>query len=162
MTDEYSQSRWRSFEKTGCLITADGSEDSKIQPEGLKGYTVPPPLPVASSGQPMQSPIPEPNVVEQSDDFESDNQEVLCMNYEEEEQDDKQEDEERIDLENDRIRTHPLKNRKLKILYDKWEIGKITWYNKKFNEYRVKFEDGTDDYINLDDVNGVEIILLYQ
>ena len=31
------------------------------------------------------------------------------------------------------------------------EIGKITWYNKKFNEYRVEFEDGTDDYINLDD-----------
>ena len=42
------------------------------------------------------------------------------------------------------------------------EIGKITWYNKKFNEYRVEFEDGTDDYINLDDVNGVEIILLDQ
>ena len=130
MTDEYSQSRWRSFKKTGCLITADESEDSKIQPEGLKGYTVPPPLPVASSDQPMQSPIPEPN--------------------------------ERIDLENDRIRTHPLKNRKLKILYDKWEIGKITCYDKKFNEYRVKFEDGTDDHINLDDVNGVEVILLDQ
>ena len=125
MTDEYSQSRWRSFEKTGCLITADGSEDSKIQPEGLKGYTVPPPLPVASSDQPMQSPIPEPNVVEQSDDLESDNQEILCMNYEEEKQDDKQEDEERIDLENDRTRKRPFKNRKLKILYDKWEIGKI-------------------------------------
>ena len=42
------------------------------------------------------------------------------------------------------------------------EIGKITRYNKKFNEYRVEFEDGTDDYINLDDVNGVEIILLDQ
>ena len=31
------------------------------------------------------------------------------------------------------------------------EIGKIIWYNKKFNEYRVEFEDRTDDYINLDD-----------
>ena len=41
------------------------------------------------------------------------------MNYEEEEQDDKQEDQEHIYLENDRIRPHPLKNRKLKILYDK-------------------------------------------
>ena len=84
-----------------------------------------PPLPVASSDQPIQSLIPEPNVVEQSDDLESDNQEILCMNYEEEKQDDKQEDEERIDLENDRTRKHPFKNRKLKILYDKWEIGKI-------------------------------------
>ena len=29
------------------------------------------------------------------------------------------------------------------------KIGKITWYNKKINEYRVEFEDRTDDYINL-------------
>ena len=54
----------------GKVLTADGSEDSKIQPEGLKGYTVSPPLPVASSDQPMQSPIPELNVWEQSDDLE--------------------------------------------------------------------------------------------
>ena len=32
MSDEYAQTRWRSFEKTGCLITADGSEDHKINP----------------------------------------------------------------------------------------------------------------------------------
>ena len=35
--------RNRMFEKTGCLITADGSGDSQIQPEGLKDYQVPPP-----------------------------------------------------------------------------------------------------------------------
>ena len=27
----------------GCLITADGSEDSLIKPEGLDNYSVPPP-----------------------------------------------------------------------------------------------------------------------
>lgn len=26
------------FEKTGCLITADGSEDDKIRPQGLEAY----------------------------------------------------------------------------------------------------------------------------
>ena len=46
------------------------------------------------------------------------------------------------------------------MFFDKWEIGKITWYNKTFNEYRVEFDDGTEDYVNLDDVDGVEIILL--
>ena len=30
--------------KTGCLITADGSEDAKITPEGLADYKVPPSL----------------------------------------------------------------------------------------------------------------------
>ena len=25
--------------------------------------------------------------------------------------------------------------------------------------YRVEFEDGTEDYINLDNVNGIEMIL---
>ena len=30
--------------KTGCLITADGSEDAKITPEGLADYRVPPSL----------------------------------------------------------------------------------------------------------------------
>ena len=53
MRGDYSKSRWRSFEKTGCLIMADGSEDSKIEPEGLTGYTVPPPLQVVSSDQAM-------------------------------------------------------------------------------------------------------------
>ena len=50
------------------------------------------------------------------------------------------------------------KNRKLKIMYENWEI---TWYNKEFtNEYRVDFEDGSDDYIKLDDVDEVDIIIL--
>ena len=33
----YDKFRWRLFEKTGCLITADGSEDDKINPEGQSG-----------------------------------------------------------------------------------------------------------------------------
>ena len=33
-------------------------------------------------------------------------------------------------------------------------------YNKALNEYRVEFEDGSGDYLTLDDINGVEMILL--
>ena len=156
MGDDYSKSRWRSFEKTRCLITADGSEDSKIEPEGLTGYTVPPPLQVVSSDQAMQCPIPESTIEEPSEDSESENQEILCMEYEENEQ----EVVERIDEELDRIYKRPLKNRRVKILYQEWAIERISWYNKKLDEYRVEFEDGTEDYINLDDMNGIEMILL--
>ena len=46
MGEDYSKTRYRCFEKTGCLITADGSEDDKIAPEGLTNYVVPPPLPI--------------------------------------------------------------------------------------------------------------------
>ena len=46
---------------TGCLITADGSNDDKITPEGLVGYVVRPPLPTQSSEEPMipKTPAPE-------------------------------------------------------------------------------------------------------
>ena len=29
--------RWRCFEKTGCLMTADGSGDGNIKPQGIQG-----------------------------------------------------------------------------------------------------------------------------
>ena len=44
--------------------------------------------------------------------------------------------------------------------YQERVIGRISWYNNNLDEYRVKFEDGTEDYINLDDENGIEMILL--
>ena len=40
---EYDKFRWRLWEKTGCLITVDGSDDNKIHPEGLPDYNVPEP-----------------------------------------------------------------------------------------------------------------------
>ena len=43
-SSKYDHLRKRCWEKTGCLITADGSEDAKITPEGLADYKVPPPL----------------------------------------------------------------------------------------------------------------------
>ena len=43
-SSKYDHLSKRCWEKTGCLITADGSEDSKITPESLVDYKVPPPL----------------------------------------------------------------------------------------------------------------------
>ena len=43
-SSKYDHLRKRCWEKTGCLITADGSEDAKITPEGLADFKVPPPL----------------------------------------------------------------------------------------------------------------------
>ena len=43
-SSKYHHLKKRYWEKTGCLITADGSEDVKITPEGLADYKVPLPL----------------------------------------------------------------------------------------------------------------------
>ena len=43
---DYDNFKWRCFQKTGCLITADGSDDHLISPEGLSDYEVIPPLPM--------------------------------------------------------------------------------------------------------------------
>ena len=42
-SSKYDNLRCRLFQKTGTLITADGSDDERIQPEGLLDYKVPPP-----------------------------------------------------------------------------------------------------------------------
>ena len=49
MGDDYAEFRLHSWRKTGCLMTADGSEDDSIKPEGLKDYVVPPPALVEPS-----------------------------------------------------------------------------------------------------------------
>ena len=50
---------------------------------------------------------------------------------------------------------------KIRILYSQWFTGKIVWFNKKFNKYRVEFENETRDYTNFTDISrGVEMHLL--
>ena len=46
----------RCWEKTGCLITANGSEDDKITPEGLPSYKVPPPVDYVSAPETLRTP----------------------------------------------------------------------------------------------------------
>ena len=72
--EQYASSRWRCFEKTGCVITANGSEDEKIQPEGLHGYTLPPPLPITASKEPMQCQLLEPRPAPED----ASNQKTVC------------------------------------------------------------------------------------
>ena len=58
--DEKIQSMlYRSFEKTGCVITADGSKDEKIQLEVMPGYIVPPPVDVSNDNDDIETQIPE-------------------------------------------------------------------------------------------------------
>lgn len=43
-SDKYDKLRMSCWQKTGCLITANGDDDALIKPEGLPDYIVPPPL----------------------------------------------------------------------------------------------------------------------
>ena len=47
------------FERTGCLMTSDGSEDHKIRPEGLTEYRVIPPLESAGPEESQEILVPE-------------------------------------------------------------------------------------------------------
>ena len=38
LNEDYSEMRRKFFQKTGCLMTADGTDDDKIQPEGFVNY----------------------------------------------------------------------------------------------------------------------------
>ena len=38
LNEDYSEMRRKFFLKTGCLMTADGTDDDKIQPEGFVNY----------------------------------------------------------------------------------------------------------------------------
>ena len=46
------------------------------------------------------------------------------------------------------------------VCYDEWHVGTITWYNVKLDECRVLYVDKSEDYLKLDDFNGVDVILL--
>ena len=70
--------RYRLFEKTETLITADGSDDDKIQPEGLPNYNVQAtsvidasPAPPVSGSSNEKEDDPEETV---ADDFEGENE----------------------------------------------------------------------------------------
>ena len=50
---------YRSFEKTGCLITADGSGDESIKPEGMPDYIVPPTVDIHIEVEVVEAPVVE-------------------------------------------------------------------------------------------------------
>ena len=130
MGEEYSNTRYRCFEKTGCLITADGSGDNKISPEGLTNYVIPPPLPVNISIE-MEPVIPVPAEEVPDVDATDDTDEL----------DDIETSEERIDLAVDRTINHVLGNRTVIVYYNEWHTGTITWYNTKLDECRMTLQE---------------------
>lgn len=105
MSEHYKSFVWRVWEKTGCLITADGSDDAKIQPEGLPAYKVQPPLPIDAANAAPTSNVTKP--AEQD-------QEGEAQEAQEDEELDPQTVTEREDKESDRTTDAPLVGRQLR------------------------------------------------
>ena len=77
--ERYERFRRESFERTGCLLTADGSGDGLVRPEGLPGYKVPPTSIIEPTAQPAVSSIPKEVTRENDDellDIEDDGEEI--------------------------------------------------------------------------------------
>ena len=136
------------WERTGCLITADGSEDEKIKPEGLPNYQVPPPLDFV---EPLTT-APVSNTVS----GEADTNEEIDDHEEEEEPTD--EGVIALDREEDRDFSDELVSMKVNVLYEYgWTTGEVEYYNKALQEYKVMFCDGSSDYIPADDIGGEDV-----
>ena len=55
----------------------------------------------------------------------------------------------------------PLVGRKVKGVCENGVfVGSISYFNTQLQEYLVKFDDGSEDYICEDDIDGVELILM--
>ena len=132
MGGEYANSLYRSIEKSGCLITANGSDDSMINPEGLPGYILPPPTVTYSRirrSDTMRSTatMKKYQMMAMSTPYVYNT--MRKLKNEEDEEDDSLPD--RIDDVKDRVRNHPLKQREVKVLfYEEWHIGQMTYCNK--------------------------------
>jgi hypothetical protein len=156
--EKYNSFRLKSWQKTRCLMTADGSEDDLVKPEGLDGYEIPPP----ALFEPDVN-LPASNTLEGQEEQEPDCGDVTA---EDEPQDNAPppadiNDEELLeDLEEDRVFDHEYVGRQIKGLYeDGWALGKISYYNLKFGMFKVDFESDSD-FIGLEDIDGIELILL--
>ena len=140
------------------MISADGSNDDEIAPEGLQNYQALPPhqhreqavqLPESNQVE-FEEPSPFDTMVVDENDFLPDDQELH----------------ERLEKEEDRVVDNFVgrkisKRKSLKALYeDGWFFGKINYYNKLLEEYHVLYEDDTKDYISIDNIDGVEAQLL--
>ena len=154
---DYDHFRWRCFEKTGMLLTADGSGDDKVNPEGLKNFQVMESLPMKVNSMieietPEPKPDPSDEIVEDELFTTTENEVNLDLN-------DLEED--RVDLESDRVYNHKLKGQKIRGLYETgWHTGTVEYFNTKLEEYCVSFDDNSEDYIKESDIDGEKIILV--
>ena len=153
---DYDHFRKRCWEKMGCLITADGSEDDQITPEGLPSYKVPP----TSDYVPAAETLPMPNQSTGEDGtIEEDNEDADQNADAQDEPDDNGEEWE--DHEDDHILDAPSCGRRMKILYENgWHTGEIKYYDDHLQKYYVKFDDKSEDYIGGDDIDIVEVCVI--
>ncbi|EDO41481.1 predicted protein [Nematostella vectensis] len=151
LSPEYDGVRLRVWQKSGCLMTANGVDDELITPEGLNNYKVPTPSIIAPTSYFPQS---EDNIVDA--DFEMyDNRDEVELEPEACELEQVLED-----CYEDRDEKDELVGREVIALYENgWFTGKIEYYNKKLKEYKVKFRDDSTDYLAYKDFDGVEVIL---
>ena len=144
---EYKDSCRRYFEKTGCLITADGTDDDKITPEGLNDYTIPGPamyLDAPVDVVPCETPAPAEAVDDENTDLTDEPEDATI--------------DEREDCSDDRDMEHPSVGRMVKALYDNgWHIGEVKYYNRTLKELKVDFPDGSCDYIAPGDIGDTEV-----
>ena len=150
----YDNFRWNCFQKTGCLMTADGSDDDKIKPEGLSDYKVIDPLPIPGPNEaPNVNVEPSPEPLDEVIEDEAEEIPNTTSDNEEEPEID--------DDESDRIFNDPLVGKKIRGLYESgWHNGIIDYFNTQLNEYRVTFEDESTDFITRKDIDGIEIVII--
>ena len=124
---DYDRVRKSYFERTGCLITADGSEDDQIKPEGLPNFKVIPPMTNPENEIELEIATPEP--VEAPADV------IEPESESEEEVEDMDEQNMEIDDENDRVYNVNLVGNKIHGLYDGsgWNTETVKYYISKLN-----------------------------
>ena len=148
----YDAFRLQLWRKTGGLLTADGSDDGLVKPEGLADYEVPPPLEYLEP-----TPVPP-----SSNATDGPNEEQVEEDEEVEEEEEPNESEEAVDEETDRMYDYGFVGMRIKALYPSgWFVGNIKHYNPVLNEYQVEYEqDNSIDHIRPEDIDGVEVMLL--
>jgi len=149
----YDSFRWRLFQKSGCLITANGEDDDKIQPEGLDNYKVPPPAefiePLSANPEQLNVvSVEEPSDIQIIDDVQEVEDAEIAVESIEDNPEDRSEDDELI-------------GREIKALYENdWYKGEIRYFNSRIGKYKVRFNDGDEDFVGIDEIDGVEVVLL--
>ena len=145
-------------------MSADGSEDHLITPEGLDSYVVPPPMLLVDPSASL--PVPQPtDIPDEVVDDEVVDDEVVDADQIDKEQDGGDDIENNlVELEDkaaDRLIDFGYVGRKLKGLYDNgWFTGDIMYFNTSLLEYRVDFPDGSSDYVTEEDIDGVEMLIV--
>jgi len=157
---EYDHLRTRCFQKTGCLMTADGSEDHLIAPEGLEDFVVPPPNKYIDPSYELAATVG-PNCPVTSHEEED----VGSDSEDDEEGLDLPEDPDSItlpqDIPEDRNYQHEHVGKKIRIHYHTgFAMGCIDYFNTRLQKFFVSFHDGSDDLISPDDIDGVEVTLM--